>query len=30
MLFVFAKNEAADLTRDQLGQLRAVVEEEYP
>lgn len=30
MLFVFAKNEADDLTDKQLQQLRAVVEAEYP
>lgn len=30
MLFVFAKNEADDLTKDQIAQLRAVVEKEYP
>jgi hypothetical protein len=30
MLFVFTKDEADDLTKDQVRQLRAVVEEEYP
>lgn len=29
MLFVFAKNEADDLTKDQIKQLRAIVEEDY-
>jgi hypothetical protein len=30
MLYIFAKNEAADLTQKQLQQLRAIVEAEYP
>ncbi len=30
MLFVFTKNEADDLTQDQIHQLRAIVEGEYP
>jgi mRNA-degrading endonuclease RelE of RelBE toxin-antitoxin system len=30
MLFVFGKNEQADLTHYQLKQLRKLVEEEYP
>jgi len=30
MLFVFAKNEQADLTPAQLGQLAQVVKEEFP
>ena len=30
MLFVYAKNERADLSTDQLGILRKIVEAEYP
>ena len=30
MLFIFGKNERADLTPSQLEQLRKIVEEEYP
>lgn len=30
MLFVYPKNVQADLTRDQLRALRAIIEEEYP
>lgn len=30
MLFVYPKNVQADLTRDQIKALRAIVEEEYP
>lgn len=30
MLFVFAKNEAENLTKAQIQQLRAIVEEQYP
>ncbi len=29
MLFAFAKNERADLTREQLKALRQIVESEY-
>ena len=30
MLFIYAKNESADLTPDQIKTLRHVVEKEYP
>jgi hypothetical protein len=30
MLFIYAKNESADLTPDQIKTLRQVVEQEYP
>lgn len=30
MLYLFAKNERSDLTRDQLRALRRVIEEAYP
>lgn len=30
LLFVFAKNERADLTKSQRDQLRKIVESEYP
>lgn len=30
MLFVFPKNEAENLTKAQIQQLRAIVEEQYP
>ena len=30
MLFIYAKNESADLTRDQIKTLRHIVEREYP
>jgi hypothetical protein len=30
MLFIYAKNESEDLTRDQIKTLREIVEREYP
>ena len=30
MLFIYAKNESDDLTRDQIKTLRHIVEREYP
>lgn len=30
MLFIYAKNESEDLTRDQIKTLRQIVEREYP
>ena len=30
MLFLYAKNESADLTPDQIKKLKQIVEREYP